>query len=269
MRRVPTDSAKGEFTIDRHDKGLRRWTAYGPYPRARPRCLRRFLCSPSRRERVRVRERRHHRPAAATTAPPPPRRRRHHRAATTAPPPRRTSTPMIRANAPIDDLTIHRARDFGRALPIAVPARFMRVRYDGARYPGAAGARGLGAGANCQRFAYEMLRHFGREIPDFRSSELWTDARFTKRVTRMRPLDLLLFNRTRRAWGAHVAVYLGRGRAIHLCKALGRPAIWSLGEFAQCDRYRVFLGVKRARGVSGSMRSRSSERPARIRSGAR
>jgi lipoprotein Spr len=131
------------------------------------------------------------------------------------------------------------------ARPFEIPSRFFRLRYDGARYPGAAGARGLGAGANCQRFAYEILRHFGREIPDFRSCELWNDTRFTRRVRRTRPLDLLLFNRTRRAWGAHVAVYLGSGRAIHLCKAMGRPAVWSLDEFAACDRYGVFLGAKR------------------------
>jgi lipoprotein Spr len=126
------------------------------------------------------------------------------------------------------------------AHPLEIPPRFFRVRYDGRRYPGS-------AGANCQRFAYEMLRHFGCEIPDFRSSELWADTCCTRRVKRMRPLDLLLFNRTRRAWGAHVAVYLGRGRAIHLCKAIGRPAVWSFDEFAACDRYRVFVGAKRVR----------------------
>jgi hypothetical protein len=117
-----------------------------------------------------------------------------------------------------------------RSAPLAIPSRFMRVRYDGRRYPGAPGSRGLGAGANSQRFAYEILRHFGREIPALRSSELWSDTRFTRRVIRTRPLDLLLFNRTRRAWGAHVAVYLGSGIAIHLCQAVGRPAIWSLNE---------------------------------------
>jgi hypothetical protein len=136
------------------------------------------------------------------------------------------------------------------AVPITIPPRFFCVRYRGARYPAAAGARGLGAGANCQRFAYEFLRHFGRAIPDFRSSELWRDTRFTRRVAKLRPLDLLLFNRTRRAWGAHVAVYLGRRMAIHLCKEVGRPAIWSLDEFAASERYRTFVGAKRAVGSS-------------------
>jgi lipoprotein Spr len=152
---------------------------------------------------------------------------------------------------------------------LAIPARFMRVRYNGARYPGAAGARGLGGGANCQRFAYELLRHFGREIPDFRSSELWTDRRFTKRVVRMRPLDLLLFNRTPRACGAHLAVYLGGGRAIHLCKALGRPAIWSLEEFAACERYRIFLGARRAGKRRQSNPAASRSRTPRVAHGVR
>jgi len=147
-------------------------------------------------------------------------------------------------------------------IAVRIPRRFFRVRYDGRRGPGSAGVRCLGAGANCQRFAYEMLRHYGREIRDFRSSELWADTRITRRVTRLRPLDLLLFNRTRRAWGAHVAVYLGSGMAIHLCKAVGRPAVWSLDEFAACARYRVFLGAKRARRLSNRMRAHAQVSPA-------
>src|SRR6266545_5225071 len=42
--------------------------------------------------------------------------------------------------------------------PLPIPARFHHVRYDGARYPGAAGVVGLDGGANCQQFAYELIR---------------------------------------------------------------------------------------------------------------
>ncbi|HVA78184.1 MAG TPA: hypothetical protein VNF27_09825 [Candidatus Binataceae bacterium] len=128
---------------------------------------------------------------------------------------------------------------------INIPPRFLRVEFNGARHPGAPNLRGLAHGANCQHFAYELLRHYGLAVPDFRSSHLWRDRRFTRRVVRLRPLDLLLFNRTRRARGAHVAVYLGQRRAIHLSKQVGTPAIWTLDEFAAQPRYRVFLGAKR------------------------
>jgi murein DD-endopeptidase / murein LD-carboxypeptidase len=128
---------------------------------------------------------------------------------------------------------------------LKIPARFWRVRYNGACHPGKPGLDGFADGANCQNFAYELLCHFDREVPNFRSSELWADTRHSKIATRLRPLDLLLFNGTPQARGAHVAVYLGGGNAIHLCKAKGRPVIWSLKEFSQWDSYRVLIGAKR------------------------
>jgi cell wall-associated NlpC family hydrolase len=91
------------------------------------------------------------------------------------------------------------------------------------------------------------LRHFGVRVPDFRSSELWHDRAETDLVTTPEPLDLLLFNRTCDPWGAHVAVYLGEDRAIHLSKEVGLPAIWTLEEFARRPAYRVLVGAKRVR----------------------
>ncbi len=143
-----------------------------------------------------------------------------------------------------------------RSVGIAIPRKFLRVQYNGACYPGAPNLRGLAQGANCQHFAYELLRHFGRAVPDLRSSDLWNDTHYTRRVVRLRPLDLLLFNRTRRAWGAHVAVYLGRGRAIHLSKQVGTPIVWTLEEFAEHERYQVYLGTKRL--IAGGGRRDSS-----------
>jgi len=115
------------------------------------------------------------------------------------------------------------------------------VPYDGARFP----ARDIAAGANCQAFAYALLRHFGRAISDFRSSDLWDDTRETERVADPAPLDLLLFNRTADAYGAHVGVYMGEGRVIHLAKRVGRPAIWPFERFARESGYKVFVGAKR------------------------
>jgi len=127
---------------------------------------------------------------------------------------------------------------------LKIPARFLKVRYNGAAHPHAS-LTGLEAGANCQRFAFALLEHFGYAIAPMRSRELWADRRFTRRVHRMRPCDILMFNREEKAWGAHLAMYVGNGRAIHLSKALGLPAIWDLAEFARCPRYKILLGIKR------------------------
>jgi cell wall-associated NlpC family hydrolase len=130
---------------------------------------------------------------------------------------------------------------------LSIPAAFFDTTYDGRRYPGAPGVRGLDGGANCQLFAYELLRSFGLEISDFRSSELWSDGDETERVDDLQPLDLLLFNATGDSFGAHVAVHVGDGKAVHLCKRVGKPAIWPLSAFAALPEYRVFIGAKRVR----------------------
>ncbi|MEU7967499.1 hydrolase [Streptomyces sp. NPDC049097] len=129
-----------------------------------------------------------------------------------------------------------------------LPSAFWSVPHVGSRYPGspAVSARpGLTAGANCQLFAYEVLRHFGLTPPALRSSDLWTDTRDTVRVLAARPLDLMLFNATDDAYGAHVGVRVEKGLVLHLCAEVGRPAVWEPAEFAARERYRVLVGVKR------------------------
>ena len=130
---------------------------------------------------------------------------------------------------------------------LSVPEPFTTVRYNGARYPGATpSADGdLSAGANCQLFAYALLRHFGLVVPPRRSSELWADTRHTEHVCDLEPLDLLFWNRTGEPWGAHIGVYLGDGHAVHLARDVGVPVVWPLGEFDKHPGYRVFLGAKR------------------------
>lgn len=144
---------------------------------------------------------------------------------------------------------------------IAVPARFFRIRYNGRCYPGGPGVHGVAGGANCQHFAYELLRYFSLEPKNFRSSELWMDSRYSRRVIRRRPLDLLLFNRTPHARGAHIAVYLGDGCAVHLSRQVGRPIIWKLGEFVHYPQYRFYIGAKRILpgSVSGRVTYRSRD----------
>jgi hypothetical protein len=96
--------------------------------------------------------------------------------------------------------------------------------------------------AKCQ-----LLRYFGKRIPDFRSSDLWEDVDFTLEVSSFERLDLLLYNSTPRSWGAHVAVFLGEHRIIHLSRELVRPVIWTHEQFLGTSKYRYFIGAKRIR----------------------
>lgn len=130
---------------------------------------------------------------------------------------------------------------------LSIPLSFFDTHYDGAKYPGSPECRGLKEGANCQYFAYELLRHFARPLPDFRSSDLWEDETFTQKVSTLEPLDLLLFNKDENAYGAHVGVYLGNDLVLHLAKEVGYPTIWSLEAFQKNERYRVLIGAKRVK----------------------
>nr|WP_236652000.1 hydrolase [Streptacidiphilus neutrinimicus] len=122
--------------------------------------------------------------------------------------------------------------------------------YVAARYPGspAVTARpGLADGANCQLYAYAVLAHFGLRLPPLRSAELWTDRTATREVPAPEPLDLLLFAPTGDPYGAHLGVWLGPDRVLHLSREVGHPALWPLAAFRARDRYRVLLGLKRVR----------------------
>ncbi|WP_395817870.1 hypothetical protein [Devosia sp.] len=124
-----------------------------------------------------------------------------------------------------------------------LPAHFWDVVYDGTSTP--LNTPDLAGRANCQVFAYAVLKHFGRVVPPLRSSELWTDPTGISAVAPLEPLDLLLFAPTTDPFGAHVAVSLGDDRALHLAKQVGRPAIWTLAQFAALPEYRVLLGGRR------------------------
>jgi hypothetical protein len=131
---------------------------------------------------------------------------------------------------------------------IELPDTYWEVRYVGARYPGSPAVRsrpGLSDGANCQLFAYEVLRHFGLAPPELRSSELWTDTSKTQRVTVPRPLDLVLLNLYQDPWGAHIGVWAGDDKVLHLCPEVGRPALWNMAMFAARPSYRTLVGFKR------------------------
>lgn len=129
-----------------------------------------------------------------------------------------------------------------------LPDSFWRARYDGDRDPCAGPPEGVEHGANCQRFAYEVLRFFGREVPALRSSELWADDQFSERVDEPEPLDLILFAGSADSFGAHIGVHVDERRVLHLCEEVGTPVVWTLDQFASRDRYSVTVGIKRITG---------------------
>ena len=127
-----------------------------------------------------------------------------------------------------------------------IPERFFKVRYDQSHDGRSEDLPPMAESANCQNFAYEILGSFGFVVPRLRSSNLWADTTYTVVVEgEPQPLDLLLFNRTEASWGAHVAVCIGEGQAIHLSKRVGSPAILPIPHFAERPEYRVLVGVKR------------------------
>ncbi|MCX5661298.1 MAG: NlpC/P60 family protein [Planctomycetota bacterium] len=127
-----------------------------------------------------------------------------------------------------------------------IPDEFMAVRYVAARIPDGAGIELLGDGANCQRFAYAFLAHHGIVLPPFRSSDLWDDRGETSVATTFEPLDLLLFHARPEAYGAHVTVYVGDGRVLHLAAHRGSPTVETLAEVQGHERHRLLIGAKRA-----------------------
>ena len=133
---------------------------------------------------------------------------------------------------------------------IEVPQHFFEVWYDHECYPGSAAAKRLSngpAGANCQHFAYELLRWHGKELLNFRSRELWEDVTWTMKVDSYQPLDLMLYNSKNEAFGAHLALVLDDDKFIHLSKELGHAVIWGQQQFLEKPAYRYFLGAKRIR----------------------
>ncbi|UWU23575.1 hypothetical protein N2601_25300 (plasmid) [Rhizobium sp. CB3060] len=128
--------------------------------------------------------------------------------------------------------------------PIAIPESFWHVAYNADHYPGAPGMMGVDGGANCQQYAYSILRHFGFSIPDFRSSDLWADQTFTRVSPVMVPLGLILVHSKPTSFGAHVGLCLGGGLILHLSRSIGVPAIETLEELRNRHEYRYLIGIK-------------------------
>jgi len=129
---------------------------------------------------------------------------------------------------------------------IEIPKWMMEVKYNGRIIPNGKAHDIANTGANCQVFAFHLLRHYGRIVPDFRSSELWEDTTFSKKIIEdYEPLDLLFFHKRNEAYGAHIAIYIGNNQAIHNAKKIGLPIIWDMNTFSKYPEYTFLLGAKR------------------------
>lgn len=126
-----------------------------------------------------------------------------------------------------------------------IPPAFINVHYDGQRIPNVENQADLTLGANCQLYAYELLRHFGKHPPSLRSSELWSDDCYTKKTTAYTIFDLMFYNKIPQAYGAHVGVYVGNGMVLHLSYAIGHPVIQKHTELLLQAKYACFIGAKR------------------------
>lgn len=133
-----------------------------------------------------------------------------------------------------------------------IPAHFWHIEFDQNHDRDSPILPSISRSPNCQNFAYALLKYFGYDISPFRSSNLWVDTEETLVVTgELAALDLLLFNWTSNPWGAHIALYLDEGKAIHLSRKESTPVIWSFPQFQMLPEYRVFIGAKRLRKLAG------------------
>jgi hypothetical protein len=130
------------------------------------------------------------------------------------------------------------------------PAWVTGAPYRASAHPQASSIVPLESGANCQRYAYGVLGLFGRVVPPHRSSELWEDTGLSHHDrAESQDLDLVLFNDSNDAWGAHIAVVVGDA-LLHLCAEEARPALWPWSEFANRPRYEQLVGVVRVPSAS-------------------
>ncbi len=142
--------------------------------------------------------------------------------------------------------SIHRYEKNNDENQFIIPERFKKVHYKGSRIPGVKEQENLALGANCQVYVYELLKEFNKEVPNFRSSDLWEDTVYTKKVeTDFLPLDIMLYNNKRGAFGAHLALYIGYDKVLHLSKDNETPMVETHEAMRTQRKYRYFIGTKR------------------------
>lgn len=136
------------------------------------------------------------------------------------------------------------------ARDMIIPSHFFDIPYKGSAVPGIP-IEDIRSGANCQVFAYEVLRLNGKPIlPPFRSSELWADEAHTFQVDHIQPLDLILIHSKPAAFGAHVGVAVSSYEILHLSKNNGFAKVEKLADLLLQPQYAYLIGVKRVTEVN-------------------
>ena len=132
---------------------------------------------------------------------------------------------------------------------IELPDTYWEVRYVGARYPGSTAVHarpGLADGANCQLFAYEVLRHFGLAPARTALERAVVGHATTPTRDGAAPLDLVLVNTTPTRGAPTSASGPATTRCSTCAPRSGRPALWNMAMFAARPSYRVLVGFKRS-----------------------
>ena len=58
-------------------------------------------------------------------------------------------------------------------------------------------------------------------------------------------MDIFIWNETQEVRGAHVGVFIGECKAVHLAKKEGFAVTWELDEFPKREEYQVYIAAKR------------------------
>ena len=125
---------------------------------------------------------------------------------------------------------------------LLLPASFFTVKYNGSAFPGSDNS--VQNEANCQQFAYDVLKYFGYEIGNLRSDELSNDTVYTKKSETLQPLDLILVNKEDNPYGAHVGICIAEDKILHLTKKIGYPVVQSLSDLQTEPKYKYLNGIK-------------------------
>ena len=128
---------------------------------------------------------------------------------------------------------------------IKIPNWIMDIKYNSKVFPNWEKHDYILNWANCQVYAYEILRYNWKHVPDLRSSEMWEDINYSKKVNKYTPLDLLFFNKNAESWWAHVWLYIWNNKVIHNTNKTWWVEIWDLELFKEYDEYKVLLWWKR------------------------
>jgi len=129
---------------------------------------------------------------------------------------------------------------------IKFPERYMDIVYNPSIVPDKKEKNIINTGANCQVYAYELLRYNNKNIPDYRSKELWEDTIYSNIVSwEYELLDVLFFNKENNPYGAHLGVYIWDNKVLHNSKDIWKPAIFELDDFLRKEKYQFCIWAKR------------------------